>query len=466
MNFLNKWLRIIKPSNLIKNLIGQNSQFFNGSVHHRRGSQIFNFAHQPSANQRSAYLGLIALSSNEILYPKAFITNANLHQSIQYYDDDVRDEAVVARPLRVMMLGLRGFPDVQGGVETHAEHLTPLLAKLGCDLEVVVRSQYQKTSVGKQWCGVKFTKLWAPKSKALEAVIHTLLGVLYAAIKRPDILHIHAVGPALLTPLARLLGLKVIVTHHGQDYHRQKWGVLARNILLLGEWSGMRFSNSRIVISNVIRDLVMRKHAMHSELICNGVAMPDLNVSDSHLVQFGLQKNKYILLVSRLVPEKRHLDLINAFNVANFDGYKLVFVGSSDHPDAYMQSVIDATLANSNIVLTGFQTGDALRSLYTHAALFVLPSSHEGLSISLLEALSYGLPVVASNIPANLELGLNPACYFELGQIDQLAELLKSNIYYPASIERRMEVRAWVGSNYNWRRVADKTYKEYQNILQ
>ncbi len=462
MNFLIKWLLIIKPSNLIKDFIGQNSRLFTKSVLHHDGNRKFNFAHQ-----HSAYLDLTAqLRSTETPQPKAFITNANFNQRIEYSDGWFKGEEDFARPLRIMMLGLRGFPDVQGGVETHAEHLTPLLAKLGCDLEVVVRSPYQKAWVGKQWCGVKFTKLWAPKSKGLEAVIHTLLGVLYAAIKRPDILHIHAVGPALMTPLARLLGLKVIVTHHGQDYNRQKWGILARNILLLGEWVGMRFSNSRIVISNVIRDLVLRKHTMHSELICNGVAMPDLNVSHSHLEQFGLQKNKYILLVSRLVPEKRHLDLINAFNLANLDDYKLVFVGSSDHPDEYVQSVIDATSDNSNIVLTGFQTGDTLRSLYTHAALFVLPSSHEGLSISLLEALSYGLPVVASNIPANLELGLNPASYFELGQIDQLAKLLKININQPASIETRMDMRAWVSSRYNWRRVAEKTYKEYQSILQ
>ncbi len=451
-----------KPSNLFKYSLGQSNRSFAHAALQHNVYQELNLAHQSTG-----FLDLAApTSSAEHLDTKAFITNTNLNQRLQYYDGWVSENVVVKRPLRVMMLGLRGFPDVQGGVETHAEHIAPLLANLGCDLEVVVRSPYQKASVGKVWCGVKFTKLWAPKSKGLEAVIHTFLGVLYAAIKRPDILHIHAVGPALMTPIARLFGLKVIVTHHGQDYDRQKWGFLARNILLLGEWFGMRFSNSRIVISNVIRDLVLRKHSMHSELITHGVVMPDLSVSDSYLEQFGLQKNKYIILVSRLVPEKRHLDLIKAFNLANLDDYKLVFVGSSDHPDEYVQSVITAASANPNIRLTGFQTGDTLRSLYTHAAMFALPSSHEGLSISLLEALSYGLPVIASNIPANLELGLNPACYFELGQIDEIAELLRKNIYKPVSIETRMDMRAWVSSHYNWRRVAERTYKEYQGVLQ
>jgi glycosyltransferase involved in cell wall biosynthesis len=394
----------------------------------------------------------------------AFITDVGFNERLHNSDSWVRGDAT-ARPLRVMMLGLRGFPNVQGGIETHTEHLAPLLVNLGCDLEVVVRSPYQKDTVAKTWSGVKLTKLWAPQCKGFEALVHTFLGVLYAAIKRPDILHIHAIGPALMTPLARLLGLRVVVTHHGPDYNRQKWGLFARCTLLLGEWLGMRFSNSRIVISNVIKDLVVRKHAMHAELIHNGVVLPSLNTSASYLEKFGLTKDKYILLVSRLVPEKRHLDLIAAFNQANLLGYKLVITGQSDHPDDYMQSIIDAASKNPNIVLTGFQTGNTLRSIYTHAALFVLPSSHEGLSISLLEALSYGIPVIASDIPANLELGLNSMSYFELGDVSKLALLLSKNTVKPASVEERMHLRAWINTRYNWKTIAEKTFKEYRSIM-
>jgi glycosyltransferase involved in cell wall biosynthesis len=372
----------------------------------------------------------------------------------------------VAKPLRVMMLGLRGFPNVQGGIETHAEHLAPLLVQQGCDLEVIVRAPYQPLNIGQEWQGVKFTRLWAPKSKGLEAIAHTFLGVLYAAIKRPDILHIHAIGPALMTPLARLLGLKVVVTHHGPDYDRQKWGKFAKFVLKTGEFVGMRFSNGRIVISNVIRDLVANKHAVQSEIIRNGVNMPDLDIGESHLTQFGLVKQRYILLVSRLVPEKRHLDLIEAFNRANLSDYKLVLVGNSDHPDGYVTEIHNAAKKNKQIVLTGFQKGDALRSLYTHAALFILPSSHEGLSISLLEALSYGLPVLASDIPANMELELNPTTYFELGNIKMLTEKIKLKLHNPQSHEAKMDKRAWVDSQYNWRKVAEKTYSEYRRAAQ
>lgn len=362
------------------------------------------------------------------------------------------------------MLGLRGFPGVQGGVETHAEHLCPLLVEMGCLVTVVVRSPYQPAEIGKEWRGVKFVPLWAPESKGLEAIIHTFLGVLYAVVKRPDILHIHAIGPALMTPLARLFGLRVVVTHHGPDYDRQKWGRLARFVLKLGERWGMRFSNERIVISNVIKQLVRDKHAVDSTLIPNGAVLPEIAKTSAALEDFGLEKGRYALLVGRLVPEKRHLDLIAAFQRADLPGWKLVLVGGSDHPDAYRREVMQKA-AEAGVVMTGFLWGSALQEFYAHAGLFVLPSSHEGLPIVLLEALSYGLPVLASDIPANLEVGLPPVCYFPLGNIEALAERIKVFALTAQNNRCREDARDWVAQRYDWREIARKTAEIYGKCI-
>ena len=372
--------------------------------------------------------------------------------------------AGTAKPMRVMMLGLRGFPNVQGGIETHAEHLCPLLVKHGCDVTVITRSCYQPAENGSQWKGVKFVSLWAPKSKGLEAVLHSFIGVLYAAIKRPDVLHIQAIGPALMTPLARLLGLKVVVTHHGPDYDRQKWGKLAKFVLKTGEFLGMRFSNARIVISNVIADLVKTKHGVPVRTIPNGVVLPSLPVTTTALEKFGLTPRKYVLLVSRLVPEKRHHDLIQAFLKANLADWKLVLVGGSDHPDAYMRSVFEAAAEHENIVCTGFQTGLSLQELYTHAGFFVLPSSHEGLSIAKLEAMSYGLTVLASDIPANLELGLERDHYFKMGDVDDLCNHIKE-VAQSENVMSNETVRSWLVEKYDWNKIAIKTLTEYKKLF-
>lgn len=372
----------------------------------------------------------------------------------------------MSKPLRVAWLGLRGFPDVQGGVETHAQNLCPLLGAAGCEVHVISRSSYHQAFAGNEWNGVRFHPVWAPRSKGLEAIVHTFLGVLFAGfVLRPDVLHIHAIGPALMVPLARLFGLRVVVTHHGPDYARQKWGRFARHMLQCGERVGMRWSNERIVISQIIRELVRNKYGQESTLIPNGVVVPGMPSQSSVPLSFGLEPGRYVLLVSRLVAEKRHLDLIAAFKEAALSGWRLAIVGASDHPDNYAQEVLDRSASVPGVVCTGLQTGEALAELYAHAGIFVLPSSHEGLPIVLLEALSYGLPVVASNIAPNLEVGLPAEHYFPLGDVPALAARLNEFAALGLPAHERKLRRAWVSERFDWKDIAVRTRGVYQTAV-
>jgi len=364
-------------------------------------------------------------------------------------------------PIKVMVLGLRGFPDVQGGVEKHAEHLYPLLAKSGCQVDVITRSPYMPRE-HRSWRGITFHRLWAPRVTGIEALIHTILGVLYAAIKRPDVLHIHAIGPAIVTPLARFMRLRVVVTHHGPDYDREKWGNMARRLLQLGEEWGMRYANKRIVISKVINQLVKEKYSIDTVVIPNGVTFPVIPSSTSALEKFGLDKRRYVLLVSRFVQEKRHLDLINAFKEAHLKRWKLVLVGDADHPDEYSRKIKSISKQSPDIVMTGFQSGVSLSELYANAGIFVLPSSHEGLPIAMLEALSYGLPILASDIPANLEVGLPISDYFPLGDISCLARMLKKFAKEGRREELNRDNNKLISDNYNWDKIASRTLVVYQ----
>ena len=174
---------------------------------------------------------------------------------------------------RIVFLGLRGIPNVQGGVEKHVEMLAGELTACGWDVEVIGRSRYLPHAGSVSWNGIRVSPLWAPRKMALEAIVHTFLGVWVAAWRRPDILHIHAIGPALLVPLARLLGLRVVVTHHGYDYDRQKWGGLARRMLKLGEYCGMRLSHGRIAVSNDVARTMASRYDAPVAFVPNGVSI-------------------------------------------------------------------------------------------------------------------------------------------------------------------------------------------------
>lgn len=334
-----------------------------------------------------------------------------------------------ARPLRVTWVGLRGLPGVQGGVETHAEQLCPRLRALGCEVTVLSRTPYQPAQMGSSWQGVQLRRLWAPRHKHLEAVVHTFIAIVHAGlVSRPDVLHIQAIGPAVWTLWARLLGLRVVVTHHGADYERQKWGGLARWVLRQGEALAARWAHELIVISRTIQTDVRARYGRQGRYIPNGLTPPSAPANPALLKPFGLQPGRYMLLVSRLVPEKRHLDLIQAFARARAAGlpeaWRLALVGAADHADAYAQQVSDAARGTPGVVMTGFQSGERLQALIAHAGLFVLPSSHEGLPIALLEALSWGILPLASDIAPHRELQLPQDSYFPLGDVEMLCERL------------------------------------------
>jgi glycosyltransferase involved in cell wall biosynthesis len=361
-----------------------------------------------------------------------------------------------------MVLGVRGIPAVQGGIETHAEQLYERLANLGCSVEVLVRTPFvppKRSSFG----SIRLRRIWSPRTSGYETLVHSLLGVLYAGVTRPDVLHIHAIGPAIVTPIARLLGLRVVVTNHGPDYDRDKWGPFAKRVLRTGENFGMRTAHARIAISRVIQELIRTKYGLGSDLIPNGSVPVKLQVDSREIERFGLERGRYFLQVSRIVPEKRQLDLIRAFSLARPPGWKLVLVGGAG-TDSYSQEVTAAAKA-PGVVLAGFQRGVNLAQLYTHAGAFVLPSSHEGLPISILEALSYGIAVVASEIPANREMNLGSASYFPVGDVPALAQRLTEVAQQPQSEASREARRRWVADTYDWERIAHQTHAVYRRVL-
>jgi len=376
--------------------------------------------------------------------------------------------------MRIAVLGTRGFPDVQGGVEKHCENLYPLLAQKGCEIIVFGRAPYiGKTAIDYQ--GIKIIPLFCPKNKFLEAFVHTFCGIFAAKKVNPDILHIHAIGPALFVPLARLLGLKVVLTHHGPDYLRKKWNMPAKIILRLGEIFGTRRANELICVSESAADNIRKKYKRDVTVIPNGVVIPKgqgqspkngdspLSTEDA-LKKFGLEKRKYILAVGRFVPEKGFDYLIEAWKILNPD-WKLVIAGDADHEDKYSLELKRKAARDKNIILTGFLTGQPLEELYSSAGLFVLPSYYEGLPIALLEAMSYGLSCIASDIPANREMGLSADRYFKPQNIEELALKIKYFREFGrlSEVERQEQLRM-LNEKYNWEKIAEKTFEIYRKV--
>jgi glycosyltransferase involved in cell wall biosynthesis len=364
--------------------------------------------------------------------------------------------------MNIVVIGTRGIPNIMGGVETHCEQLYPRIAAMGHNVTVIRRSSYVTDNNRiTDYKGVKLIDVFAPRKKSIEAIVHTFLAIIKARTLKPDVLHIHAIGPSILVPFARLLGMKVVMTNHGPDYDRDKWGRLAKFVLKTGERFGSVCSNRVIVISKTIADIVAKKYGRtDTDLIYNGVETPVKSRNTDYLEYLGLKPQKYIVALGRFVKEKGFHDLINAFVKLNCTDYKLVIAGDADHEDDYSRALKQQASETDGVVLTGFIRGEKLNQIMTNAALFVLPSYHEGLPIALLEALSYNLNVLVSDIPANQIACLDKSDFFETGNVESLASALNSKI------SNNVFNRSYDLSCYNWDFIARQVVDLYNQLYQ
>lgn len=365
------------------------------------------------------------------------------------------------RPL-IMILGLRGMEGVQGGVETHVMQLVQHLPISATQIEVLGRSPYRPKGLVPDPALPRTRWLPTTRHPALEALVHSLVAVGYAAVRRPAMLHIHGIGPNLVTPLARLLGLRVVATHHGNDYHREKWGGFARAMLRCGERNAILHANAIIAISPIEAQTLRERYHRDVAYIPNGVRSTSPVPAGETLIRYGLVPGRYIVNVARLVPEKRQSNLIEAFVAADLpDDVRLVLIGGADHEADYVQRVRALAAADPRVILAGHVSGAPLAELFSNAGLFVLPSTHEGLPIALLEAMAYGLPLLLSDLPVYPAMALPAACLFPVGDVAALSQRLGACFATPPGRVDWGPLLVF----YNWERVGRETARIYDRVL-
>ena len=360
--------------------------------------------------------------------------------------------------MKIAVVGLRGIPNIMGGIESHCQQIYPRIAKEDVQITVIGRSPYLE-SRRSEYEGISVIGLWAIQNKFLETFLHTVVAIIYAAIFiRPNVLHIHAVGPALFTPLARLLGLKVVVTHHGADYDRQKWNAIAKFILKSGEKMACLFANKVIVVGRSLTSTLKMKYPKQKDRITfipNGtLAAFGQGCTERDLPKdLAITSGNYILAVARLVPEKGLHDLVDAYNKSETT-HKLVIVGDADHNDDYSRKI--KSKASEKVIIAGRRGGSELQSLYKFARVFVLPSYHEGHPIVALEAISAGTQVLLSDIQPNLDIALQVDCYFRVGDVNSLTNKLNEL----DNLNLEIDQSAFL-ARYDWDAIAVNTLRQY-----
>ncbi len=372
--------------------------------------------------------------------------------------------------MKVAMIGHKVVPSRRGGIENVLTILCPMLVEMGLDVTCYNRSsdkvenEYVGTVRDNMYQGVKIKNAWTVNFRGFAAMIASFTAAISASFKDFDVIHFHAEGPCAALWIPKLFGKKCVATVHGLDWQREKWGKgFASRYIKFGEKILAKYADEVIVLSQAAYDYFKETYNRETTIIHNGINRPERKDAKIITEKYGLTKDSYISIVSRLTAEKGIHYLIDAYNKISTDK-KLVIAGDTSDTDDYVKMLKEKAGDNPNIIFTGFVSGDTLKEIYSNAYISVLPSDLEGMSLCLLEALAYKNALLCSDIPENTSVAEDRAVYFKKSNIDDLAEKLQLLCNDNSLVENyRNGVDEFILNKYNWRDVAKSTIDLYGN---
>lgn len=368
--------------------------------------------------------------------------------------------------LNIAFMGHKRVPSREGGIEVVVEELATRMVEQGNDVTVYNRSGHHVAGAEfdsknlKEYKGIKIKKLPTINAKGLAAASSSFFGSFQTAFGKYDVVHIHAEGPAFFCWLPKMMKKKVIVTIHGLDWQRAKWGRFASWYIRQGEKSAAKHADHVIVLSQNVQDYFLKTYGRKVDFIPNGVNRPTPMEAKEITKKWDLNKGSYILYVGRIVPEKGLDVLLKAWKNIKTDK-KLVIAGSSSDTDEFCKKVKE--LADNRVVFTGFVTGRPLKELYSNAYLYCLPSNLEGMPLTVLEAMSYGNCCLTSDIEECTEVIEDKGVVFNKGNIDDLSDRLQYLLDSPETVERyKKDATEFICNKYGWDDVVNKTLELYR----
>ncbi|MGF1540915.1 MAG: glycosyltransferase family 4 protein [Pleurocapsa sp.] len=373
--------------------------------------------------------------------------------------------------MKIAVIGAKGIPVKQGGIERYCQEFYPRIVKSGHQVDLFARPSYtdQPWFSSYQYQGVRVISLPSLPIRGLDAVFSSAFGVIYAVFNNYDLVHFHALGPALFSWIPKLFSsARVIVTCQGLDWQRAKWGKFSSWLIRLGERNAVKYADEIVVVSKALETYFRQTYGIDTKYIPNGpgnYAQSDPNLRYGK--SLGLETGRYILYLGRLVPEKRPELLIKAFKKLQPEGWKLVLAGGISDTAKYTAELLEISQQSDRIIFTNEIKGSKLAEIVRGAGLFVLPSDLEGLPLVMLEAMKEGIPVLASDIPPHQQLiGKDRGLLFKAGQLDSLIASLTMALAEPSELQlMAQKAQKYVQTYYGWDKIVYDHLNLYTQIV-
>lgn len=372
--------------------------------------------------------------------------------------------------MKIAMIGHKRVPSREGGVEVVVEELSTRLVERGHQVDIYNRkgknvqdkNADKENRKLKEYKSARIITIPTINKKGIDALIYSFFASVKASFKKYDVIHYHAEGSCAMLWIPHLFRKRIVVTIHGLDWKRSKWGGFATKYIKFGEKMAVKYADEIIVLSKGVQQYFKDTYNRDTHFIPNGVNKPVIREAKIIKEKYGLEKDEYLLFLARIVPEKGLHYLIEAYQQIDTDK-KLVIAGGASHTNDYLEGIKKMASQDNRILMTGFVQGEELEELFSNCLLYCLPSDVEGMPISLLEAMSYGNCCLVSNIEENIDVIKENGICFQKGNCDNLKEKLDALLKDKKEINRyRQSSAEYIFKQFNWDDVIEKTSKLYQ----
>ena len=365
-------------------------------------------------------------------------------------------------PIRVAIAGARGIPALYGGFETFAAELAPRLVRRGFDVTVYCRSRYSDPSRPACFQGVRLVYLPSIGRRALESPSAELLCSLHALKERPDILYVLGFRASLGYWPHRALGRTVVFNTDGFDWQRSKWGALAKRYLRMSERIGVRLASGGLIAdSRVTADYYRRTYDRDPVYLSYGA--PVLHTSSPEVVaSYGLDPDRYYLVVARIEPENHVRSIIEGY-LRSGSQLPLAVVGSQNYDTAYGKAVMQ--LASDRVrLLGGVYTEGHLDALYRRCFAYIHGHEVGGTNPSLVRAMGARALVLANDVAYNREVVDETGLYWSpaAGDLTGLIHGVERKPALAGKLRQAAQERA--AKHYDWEVIADG-YASFFSVL-
>ena len=365
-------------------------------------------------------------------------------------------------PLKISIIGSRGYPYVYSGYETLIKELSERLVARGCEVTVYChRNLFNKKPALVK--GIKLVYVPTIESKSLSQLIHSFLSMCHAVTSDADVIFAVNAANGPFGLISKIFRKPTAINVDGLEWLRPKWkGLGAKYFKIAARLSTILFDQI-INDSDEMRKVYLNLFKKESVVIAYGATV--IKSEELSLIkQWPITPKEYYLVVGRMIPDNNADIIVKGFLASN-STKKMVVVGDVFYRDNYADKL--KALKDERLIFTGYvNDSDVLAALYHHSYMYVHGHEFGGTNPTMIKAMAYGCGILALNTVFNKEMLNNDSygIYFDKNQ-EAVRRQINYADQYPKEIKKlRQNSHLGITDKYNWDCITDRYLEVFKRL--